>query len=243
MRNISIIAGRELAAYFATPVAPVFIVIFLVLQGALTFNLGSFFERGQADLNPFFTFIPWVFLLLVPAITMRLWAEERRLGTIELLLTLPITQAQAVLGKFLAAWAFCAIALLLTLPFVVTVNLLGRPDNGVIASGYVGALLVAGAFLSVGSALSALTKNQVIAFVLGVAVCFLFAVASYPVVTDFLSRNTPVLAEIARRIAVIDRFQDFTRGVVSLRDLIFFATFIGFWLFLNTVIVDQRKAD
>jgi ABC-2 type transport system permease protein len=234
MRNIFIIAGRELAAYFATPVAPVFIVIFLVLQGALTFNLGSFFERGQADLNPFFTFIPWVFLLLVPAITMRLWAEERRLGTIELLLTLPITQAQAVLGKFLAAWAFCAIALLLTFPFVVTVNVLGRPDNGVIASGYVGALLVAGAFLSVGSALSALTKNQVIGFV--------FAVASYPVVTDFLSRNTPVLAEIARRIAVIDRFQDFTRGVVSLRDVIFFVTFIGFWLFLNAVIVDQRKA-
>jgi ABC-2 type transport system permease protein len=148
-----------------------------------------------------------------------------------------------VLGKFLAAWAFCAIALLLTFPFVITVNILGQPDNGVIASGYVGALLVAGAFLSVGSALSALTKNQVIAFVLGVTVCFVFTVASYPVVTDFLSRNTPVLAEIARRIAVIDRFQDFTRGVVSLRDLIFFLTFIGFWLFLNAVIVEQRKAD
>ena len=243
MRNTLIVASRELAAYFATPVASVFIVIFLVLQGALTFNLGQFFSRGQADLNPFFTFVPWVFLLLVPAITMRLWAEERRLGTIELLLTLPITQAEAVLGKFLAAWAFCAIALVLTFPFVITVNILGNPDNGVIASGYVGSLLIAGAFLSVGSALSALTKNQVIAFVLAVAVCFIFAVASYPVVTDFLSRNTPVLAEIARRIAVIDRFQDFTRGVVSLRDLIFFATFIGFWLFLNTVIVDQRKAD
>jgi ABC-2 type transport system permease protein len=243
MRNTLIVASRELAAYFATPVASVFIVIFLVLQGALTFNLGQFFSRGQADLNPFFTFVPWVFLLLVPAITMRLWAEERRLGTIELLLTLPITQAEAVLGKFLAAWAFCAIALVLTFPFVITVNILGNPDNGVIASGYVGSLLIAGAFLSVGSALSALTKNQVIAFVLAVAVCFIFAVASYPVVTDFLSRNTPVLADIARRIAVIDRFQDFTRGVVSLRDLIFFATFIGFWLFLNTVIVDQRKAD
>jgi ABC-2 type transport system permease protein len=243
MRNIFIIAGRELGGYFATPVASVFIIIFLVLQGSLTFNLGSFFDRGQADLNPFFTFIPWVFLLLVPAITMRLWAEERRLGTIELLLTLPITQAQAVLGKFLAAWAFCAIALLLTFPFVITVNILGRPDNGVIASGYVGSLLVAGAFLSVGSALSALTKNQVIAFVLAVAVCFVFAVASYPVVTDFLSQNLPVLADIARRIAVIDRFQDFTRGIVSLRDVIFFVTFIGFWLFVNTVLVDQRKAD
>jgi ABC-2 type transport system permease protein len=243
MRNILIIAGRELTAYFATPVATVFIVIFLVLQGALTFNLGSFFDRGQADLNPFFTFIPWVFLLLVPAITMRLWAEERRLGTIELLLTLPLTQFQAVIGKFLAAWAFCAIALLLTFPFVITVNILGSPDNGVIASGYVGALLVAGAFLAVGSAMSALTRNQVIAFVLAVAVCFVFAVASYPVVTDFLSRNTPVLADIARRVAVIDRFQDFTRGVVSVRDLIFFATFIGFWLYLNAVLVEQFKAD
>jgi len=243
MRNILTIAGRELGGYFATPVATVFIVIFLVLQGALTFNLGNFFDRGQAGLNPFFTFIPWVFLLLVPAITMRLWAEERRLGTIELLLTLPLTQGQAVLGKFLAAWAFCAIALALTFPFVITVNILGSPDNGVIASGYVGSLLVAGAFLSVGAALSAATKNQVIAFVLAVAVCFVFAVASYPVVTDFLSRNTPVLADVARRIAVIDRFHDFTRGVVSVRDVIFFATFIGFWLFLNAVLVDQRKAD
>jgi ABC-2 type transport system permease protein len=243
MRNTLIIARRELGGYFATPIATVFIVIFLILQGALTFNLGDFFDRGQADLNPFFTFIPWVFLLLVPAITMRLWAEERRLGTIELLLTLPITQAQAVLGKFLAAWAFCAIALLLTFPFVITVNILGSPDNGVIVSGYVGSLLLAGAFLSVGAALSAATKNQVIAFVLAVAVCFVFAVASYSVVTDFLSRNTPVLADIARRIAIIDRFQDFTRGVVSVRDLIYFASFIGFWLFVNAVLVDQRKAD
>ena len=243
MRNIVVIARRELGGYFATPVATVFIVIFLILQGALTFNLGDFFDRGQANLNPFFTFIPWVFLLLVPAITMRLWAEERRLGTIELLLTLPVTQTQAVLGKFLAAWAFCAIALLLTFPFVITVNLLGSPDNGVIVSGYAGSLLLAGAFLSVGAALSAVTKNQVIAFVLAVAVCFVFAVASYSVVTDFLSRNTPVLADIARRIAIIDRFQDFTRGVVSVRDLVYFASFIGFWLFVNAVLVDQRKAD
>src|ERR1700748_3205388 len=226
MRNVFIVAKRELAAYFATPVACVFIVIFLVLQGALTFNLGGFFDRGQADLNPFFTFIPWVFLLLVPAITMRLWAEERRLGTIGLLLTLQITQTQAVLGKFLAAWAFCAIALVLTFPFVITVNILGHPDNGVIAPGYVGSLLVAGAFLAVGSALSALTKNQVIAFVLAVAVCFVFAVASYPVVPDFLSPHTPRSSERARPVAVIDRCQAFPRGVVSLRDVIFFVTFI-----------------
>jgi ABC-2 type transport system permease protein len=243
MRNILIIAGRELSAYFATPVATVFIVIFLILQGTLTFNLGNFFDRGQADLNPFFNFLPWVFLLLVPAITMRLWAEERRLGTIELLLTLPITQAQAVIGKFTAAWAFCAIALALTFPIILTVRYLGDPDMGVIWSGYLGALLTAGAFLSIGSAMSALTRNQVIAFVLGVAVCFLFAAASYPLVTDFLNRNTPVMAEVTRRFAVIDRYQDFTRGLVSLRDLVFFATFIGFWLFLTTVLVDQRKAD
>jgi ABC-2 type transport system permease protein len=243
MRNILTIAGRELAAYFATPVATVFIVIFLVLQGTLTFNLGNFFDRGQADLNPFFNFLPWVFLLLVPAITMRLWAEERRLGTIELLLTLPITQTQAVIGKFLAAWAFCAIALALTFPIILTVRYLGHPDMGVIWSGYFGALLIAGAYLSVGSAMSALTRNQVIAFVLGVMVCFIFAAASYPLVTDFLSRNTPLMADVARRFAVVDRYQDFTRGIVSLRDVIFFSTFIGFWLFLTTVLVDQRKAD
>jgi len=243
MRNILIIAGRELAAYFATPVATVFIVIFLILQGTLTFNLGNFFDRGQADLSPFFSFLPWVFLLLVPAITMRLWAEERRLGTIELLLTLPITQAQAVIGKFLAAWAFCAIALVLTFPIILTVRYLGDPDMGVIVSGYLGALLVAGAFLSIGSAMSALTRNQVIAFVLGVTVCFIFAAASYPLVTDFLNRNTPLMAEIARRLAVVDRYQDFTRGLISLRDLVFFTTFIAFWLFLTTVLVDQRKAD
>src|ERR1700733_4991292 len=210
--TVFVIAGRELRANFATPVATVFIVIFLVLQGALTFNLGQFFDRSIADLNPFFTFIPWVFLLLIPAITMRLWAEERRLGTIEMLLTLPITQGQAVIGKFLAAWAFCAIALLLTFPFVIVVNILGSPDNGVIAS------------------------------VLAVAICFIFAVASNPIVNDFLAKNVPALGEFTRRIAVVDRFEDFTRGIIALRDIIYFATFIGFFLFLNTVLVDQRKA-
>jgi len=243
MRAIRLIAGRELSAYFATPVATVFIVIFLILQGAMTFNLGNFFERGQADLGPFFTFIPWVFLLLIPAVTMRLWAEERRQGTIELLLTLPITQGQAVIGKFLAAWAFCAIALALTFPFILTVNLLGEPDNGQILSGYLGCLMIAGAFLAIGSAMSAVTRNQVIAFVLAVAACFVFAVASYPLVTEFLSRNTPILAEVARSVAVLDRYQAFTRGIISARDLVFFATFIGFFLFLNTVLVDQRKTD
>jgi ABC-2 type transport system permease protein len=242
MQPILAIARRELGGYFLTPVAWVFIVIFLALQGVLTFNVGGFFQRNQADLAPFFDFIPWVFLLLVPAITMRLWAEERRLGTIELLLTLPVTQTQAVVGKFIAAWAFCAIALALTFPFVVTVNLLGRPDNAVIATGYLGALLVAGAFLAIGAALSAVTKNQVIAFVLAVAVCFLFAASSYPVVIDFLSQNVPALAEAARRMSISERFQPFTQGLIGVRDLIYFASFIVFWLFLNTVILEHRKA-
>ncbi|WP_149535682.1 ABC transporter permease [Siccirubricoccus phaeus] len=238
-----IVARRELAGYFATPVAYVFIVIFLVLAGALTFTLGNFFERGQADLQPFFAFVPWLFLFLVPALTMRLWAEERRLGTIELLLTLPLPQWQAVLGKFLAAWAFCAIALLLTFPLVVTVNLLGQPDNGVILSGYLGCLLVAGAYLAVGAAVSAMTKNQVIAFVLAVALCFVFGAAGSPVVTEFLSTRLPVLADIARGISVAERFGGFTRGLVAARDLVFFASFIGFFLFLNAVVLDHRKAD
>ncbi|ATR20403.1 ABC transporter permease protein [Roseomonas mucosa] len=243
MRNTLAVARRELTGYFATPVAYVFIVIFLVLSGTLTFTLGGFFDRGVADLSPFFQFVPWLFLFLVPALTMRLWAEERRLGTIELLLTLPIAQWQAVLGKFLAAWVFCAIALALTFPLVVTVNILGSPDNGVIATGYLGCLLVAGAYLAVGAAVSALTKNQVIAFVLAVAVCFLFAVAGSPVLGTFLDRNIPALSDIARGLSVTERLQAFSRGVVSARDLVFFATFTGFWLFANAVAVDNRKAD
>jgi len=234
---------RELAGYFATPVAYVFIVIFLVLSGALTFTIGNFFARGQADLMPFFSFVPWLFLFLVPALTMRLWAEERRLGTIELLLTLPIAQWQAVAGKFLAAWAFCAIALSLTFPLVMTVNLLGEPDNGVILAGYLGCLLVAGAFLAVGAAISALTKNQVIAFVLAVAACFFLTAAGSPVVTEFLSQRIPELAQVARGISVTDRLAGFSRGVISARDVIFFASLIAFFLFANTLIIDQRKAD
>jgi len=237
------VARRELAGYFATPVAYVFIVIFLMMSGALTFTIGGFFQRGQADLGPFFTFVPWLFLFLVPALTMRLWAEERRLGTIELLLTLPLPQWQAVLGKFLAAWAFCAIALALTFPLVLTVNYLGQPDNGVIAAGYAGCLLVAGAYLAVGAAMSAMTKNQVIAFVLAVAVCFVFAAAGSPVVTEFLSQRVPVLAEVARALSLTERFNGLTRGVIALRDVVFFASFMGFFLFLNAVVIDHRKAD
>jgi ABC-2 type transport system permease protein len=243
MRPALIVAGRELAGYFATPVATVFIVIFLVLSGALTFTLGNFFARGQADLVPFFAFIPWLFLFLVPALTMRLWAEERRLGTIEMLLTLPLAQWQAVLGKFLAAWAFCAVALALTFPLWITVNLLGEPDNGVILSGYIGCLLVAGAYLAIGAALSALTRNQVVAFVLAVAVCFLFTASGSALVTEFLSNRAPALAEAARALSVADRFNGFTRGVVALCDLVYFGSVMAFFLFLNAVVLDHRKSD
>jgi ABC-2 type transport system permease protein len=243
MGGVVTVFRRELAGYFATPVAYVFIVIFLVMAGALTFTLGNFFTRGQADLQPFFTFVPWLFLFLVPALTMRLWAEERRLGTIELLLTLPIAQWQAVVGKFLAAWAFCGIALLLTFPLVITVNALGSPDNGVILTGYLGCMMVAGAFLAVGAAISAMTKNQVIAFVLAVAACFFLTAAGSPVVTEFLSQRVPALAETARSISITDRLGGFTRGVISLRDVVFFLTFMAFVLFANTIAIDQRKAD
>jgi len=242
-RRTLVVARRELGGYLATPVAAVFIVIFLALQGVLTFNLGDFFERDQADLAPFFSFLPWVLVLLVPAITMRLWAEERRLGTIELLLTLPLRTSEAVIGKFLAAWAFCAAAIALTFPFWITVNVLGQPDNGVILCGYAGAWLLAGGFLAIGAALSAISKNQVIAFVLALAVCFFFTVTATPVVSDFLTSASPSLAEFARRLSLSERFHDFTRGVVELRDVIYFASFIFFFLFLNTVILDHRKAD
>lgn len=243
MTGVLAVFRREFAAYFATPVATVFIVIFLALAGTLTFTLGQFFARGSADLTPFFQFMPWLFLFLVPAITMRLWAEERRLGTIELLLTLPLAQWQAVCGKFLAAWAFCGVALALTFPLVVTVNILGSPDNGAIASGYLGCMLVAGAYLAIGSAISALTKNQVIAFVLAVAVCFLFAAAGSGIVVDFLSRNLPALSEAARAVSITERLNGFSRGVMSLSDAVFFASFIAVWLFANTLAVEHRKAD
>ncbi|TQF81478.1 ABC transporter permease subunit [Elioraea sp. Yellowstone] len=243
MRTMLIVARRELAAYFATPVAYVFIVIFLVMLGALTFQVGNFFDRGQADLAPFFTFLPWLYLLLIPAITMRLWAEERRSGTIELLLTLPVAMWQAVVGKFLAAWAFAAIALALTFPMVITVNVLGTPDNGVILAGYAGALLIAGCYLSIGAALSATTRNQVIAFVLATAVCFAFTVFGSPLVAGFVAEAVPAsVLDAAQRVSLISRYESITRGVIAVRDLVFFATFIGFWLYANAVIVDLRKA-
>jgi len=235
---------RELVSYFATPLAYVFIVIFLVMAGALTFYVGGFFERGQADLQVFFNFHPWLYLFLIPALSMRLWAEERKTGTIEMFLTLPITTGQAVMGKFLAAWAFTGIALALTFPFWLTVNYLGEPDNGVILASYIGSFLMAGAFLAIGSAISAITKNQVIAFVLSAVVCFLFTASGSPIVLGPVEGWVPGgLVQTIASMSFLSHFAAITRGVVDLRDLIFFGSVIGLFLFANTILVELKKAD
>lgn len=235
---------RELASYFATPLAYVFIVIFLMLAGALTFYFGGLYERGQADLQPFFLLHPSLYLFLVPAVAMRLWAEERRAGTIELLLTLPLSLWQAVLGKFLAAWAFIGIALMLTFPVWITVNWLGDPDNGVIVAGYIGSALMAGAFLAVGGCLSALTRSQVVAFILTVVVCFLMLLSGYPVVQDFIRGVLPTeFVDAVAQISFLTHFQAITRGVLDLRDLVFFLLVIGAWLYATVLVIELKKAD
>lgn len=244
MSQLSVVFTRELASYFATPLAYVFILIFLVLSGVFTFYLGGFFESGQANLAPFFNFHPWLYLFLVPAIAMRLWAEERKSGTIELLMTLPITRFDAVTGKFLAAWAFAGLALLLTFPMVITVNYLGEPDNGAIITGYIGSWLLAGAYLAIGSCMSALAKNQVIAFILAVSVCFLFIVSGFPMVLDGFSGWAPQwLVDAVASLSFLTRFDAISKGVIDLRDLLYFLTLIAAWLAATAVVIDLKKAD
>jgi ABC-2 type transport system permease protein len=244
MRSIGIIFRRELASYFATPLAYIFIVIFLVLAGALAFFLGNFFERGQADLQAFFTFHPWLYLVLIPALSMLLWAEERKSGTIELFLTLPISMAAAVIGKFLAAWIFAGIALALTFPFWLTVNYLGAPDNGVILASYLGSFLMAGAFLAIGACLSALTKNQVIAFVLGAAACFFFLMSGLNMVLAAFRGWTPqIVVDTRASFSFLTHFTSIIKGVIDLRDAVFFASVIGVFLMANVILVELKKAD
>jgi ABC-2 type transport system permease protein len=238
------IMRRELTGYFATPVAYVFLVIFLVMTGVFTFYLGNFYERGFADLDPFFRFHPWLYLFLVPAISMRLWAEERRSGTIELLFTLPLTTAAAVLGKFLAAWLFIGLALVLTIPMWFTANYLGSPDNGVILAAYVGSWLMAGGFLAIGSCMSALTRNQVVAFILSVVVCFLFLLSGLPMVMNLFKGWAPqVILDGIAGLSFFKHFADISKGVIDLRDLVYFVLVIGFWLIANTVILELKKAE
>jgi ABC-2 type transport system permease protein len=241
---VSHVMRRELSGYFSTPVAWVFIVIFLVMAGVFTFYIGDFYDRGIADLDPFFTFHPWLYLFLVPAIAMRLWAEERRSGTVELLLTLPLTTWQAVLGKFLAAWLFVGLALLLTFPIWLTANYLGEPDNGVIVAGYVGSWLMAGGFLAIGSCMSALTRNQVVAFILSVVVCFAFLLSGLPMVMDLFSGWAPqALLDTVADFSFLAHFATISRGVIDLRDLVYFALVITAWLLANTILLELKKAD
>src|SRR5580692_9209866 len=229
---------REFAAYFATPLAYVFIVIFLFAMGAFTFYIGHFFENGTADLQVFFGYHPWLYLFLIPAISMRLWAEERRTGTMELLLTLPIPLWATVLGKFLAAWVFAGLALALTFPIWLTVNYLGKPDNGVILASYIGSFLMAGAYLSIGSCISATTKNQVIAFVTSVVVCFLFTISGAPLVVDFFRSWAPLtLIDAISSFSFLTHFAAISAGVIDLRDVVYFLSLIALFLTANVVII------
>lgn len=244
MRQLPIIFRREFASFFATPLAYVFLLIFLVLTSAFTFYLGGFYESGQANLNPFFNFHPWLYLFLVPALAMRMWAEERQTGTIELLMTLPITRFESVLGKFLAAWVFAGIALLLTFPMVLTVNYLGDPDNGAILTGYIGSWLLAGAYLAVGSCMSAWAKSQVIAFILTVSLCFVFVLSGFPLVLDVFNAWAPQwLLDTVASFSFLTRFQAISKGVIDVRDLLYFLSFIAAWLMATAVVIDLKKAD
>jgi len=240
---VGTITRRELAAYFQSPVAYVFLVIFLLLAGVFTFTFGGFFERGEASLSAFFNWMPWLFLFLVPAVGMRLWSEERRLGTMELLLTMPVASWQAILGKFVASWLFLAIALALTFPMIVTVNWLGDPDNGVIASGYVGALLLAGAYLAISSMTSAMTRNQVIAFIVAVVLCLVLILVGFSPVTDMLGRwASPRVVESVARFSVLTHYDGFQRGVIESRDLLYFLSVMAFSLFATGVVIRGHRA-
>ena len=242
MANVWIIYKRELSAYFGTPIAYVFLAIFVFLSGIFAFYIGNFFEREQADLQSFFQFHPWLYLFLIPALSMRLWAEERRAGTIELLFTLPVTMTEVVLGKFLAAWKFTAIALSLTFPLWLTVNYLGDPDNGVILAGYLGSLLMAGAFLAIGSCMSALTRNQVIAFVVSGVVCLGFVLSGFPLVLDLVGAVAPaIVVDAVRSFSFLTHFQAIGKGVLDAGDVIYFVSLIVFWLFVNAVVIEWRK--
>ena len=244
MSGVAAVFKRELASYFATPIAYVFIVIFLIVSGWFTFFYGGFYETGQAEHAAFFYWHPWLYLQLVPALSMRLWAEERKSGSIELLMTLPLDVWQMVAGKFFAAWAFTAIAIALTFPIWITVNYLGDPDNGVIVAAYLGSILMAGAFLAVGACISAATKNQVIAFILAVVTCFLLLAPGLGVVQQVLSGVAPQwLLDGLTALGPQAHFDYISKGVIDLRDLVYFTLLIGAALYSNTLVLELKKAD
>jgi ABC-2 type transport system permease protein len=242
MNRLAAVFSREFAGYFATPLAYVFLIIFLGLTGGLTFYLGGFYATGQADLRVFFAFHPWLYLFLIPAVGMRLWAEENRSGTIELLLTLPIPLATAVLGKFLAAWAFIGLGLALTAPMWITVNYLGSPDNGVIIASYLGSMMMAGGYLAICSFTSALTRSQVIAFVVSVVVCVLFTVPGIPTVVEVArATGAQVLVDTIVGLSFITHFRAILNGVIDARDVVFFTSVIALFLFATSVAIDSKK--
>ncbi len=244
MDKLHIVIKREFHAYFSTPIALIFICIFLALTGAFAFYIGGFFARGRADLDAFFSYHPWLYLMLVPAIAMRLWAEERKTGTIELLLTLPISTGQAVFGKFIAAWMFCGISLFLTFPMWITVNVLGNPDNGVVFAAYLGSFIISGAFLSIGACVSAMTKNQVIAFILAAVICFLFAMSGVELVLNFFRSWAPdPVIQVISQMSFLTHFSEMMRGIIDLHHLFFFGSLIAFFLFLNIIIVELKKGS
>ena len=243
LAHIGTITKRELVSYFASPIAYVFIVIFLLLAGFFTFMVAGFFERGEANLDSFFVWLPWLYLFLVPAVGMRMWSEERRLGTLELLLTMPITPWQAIVGKYLASWLVLALALVLTFPVVITVNYLGHPDNGVIAAGYIGSLLLAGAYLSIAAMTSALTRNQVVSFILSVVICLFLVLVGYPPITNLLVQwANPWFVQAVSAFSVMTHFESIRKGVIDTRDLIYFFSVIGFCLFTTSVILRSHRA-
>ncbi|HBH10137.1 MAG: ABC transporter permease [Legionellales bacterium] len=244
MNGILSIYKREFTSYFVTPVAYVFIVIFLFMTGVFTFYLGAFYESNQADLEPFFRFHPWLYLFLIPAISMRLWSDERKSGTIELLMTLPVSITDTVVAKYLAAWSFTAIALSLTFPMWITVNYLGNPDNTVVLASYIGSLIMAGGFLAIGSCISALTKSQVIAFVISVVICFMFILSGFPMVLDLFEDWAPqAVIDAIASFSFLTHFTSIKKGVIDIRDVIYFAALITFWLYVNVVIIENKKAN
>lgn len=244
MDNIGIIFKRELLSYFATPLAYIFIVIFLIMNGIFTFELGGFYLRGQADLLPFFGFHPWLYLFMVPAIAMTLWADERKTGTIELLLTLPIKLRDAVVAKFLAAWVLIGMALVLTFPIWITVNYLGDPDNGVILAAYIGSWFMAGGFLAIGSCMSASTKNSVIAFILTVSICFVFVVMGSPILLEAFPDWMPqFLVDAFSAMGFLTHFDSISKGVLDIRDILFFGVFIAAWLLASAIVIEMKKAN
>src|SRR6476659_9558475 len=243
LAKIKAITKRELSAYFSSPVAYVFIVIFLLLTGFFTFMAGNFFERGQANLDSFFMWHAWLYLFLVPCVGMRLWAEERRVGTLELLLTKPITSWQAIVGKCLASWIFLGLALALTFPVFITVNYLGSPDNGVIAGAYLGSFLMAGTYLAISCMTSSMTRNQVVSFIISVVICLFLVLCGFPPVTNLLMRlDKPWIVDLVSSMSVMTHFQPFTTGLVVSRDIIFFLLIIAFALFTNGVVIRSHRA-